>query len=418
MKQALQIGILSLLTWLFASSLAYADATIGAFIHHALESNPSIQAAEANVAAAQARERASKQPIYNPELTAEKENAIDNTEAIGINLAIDWANKRSARKQVGVANALLAQAQLSEIRQQVATEIFSSLAKYQSEQQAVALVRKRSSLLQESVTFTDKRYSTGDAARVDLDLSQLALAEALAQQADVEVNASLALQKLKTLTGLNQINWPELPPTLPSIESTNRDVDHLIMGLPTIQLFNQQYQSSLARIRVAQKERYPDPTIGIQGGRNHGEEESKRLVGLSFSIPLFVRNSYKAEVEAANYDAIEAERKHADIIRQIHAQITSSAERYQLLYRAVKQWEQISAKPLGEGMSLIARLWHAGEMNTTDYLVQLKQRIDSEIAGVELKGHAWEAWGEWLRVSGQVEDWLQLNHYHQENNRP
>ncbi|MFO1259036.1 MAG: TolC family protein [Gammaproteobacteria bacterium] len=418
MRSVLRTGIQSLVTCFFSISLAHATPSLANFILQSLQDNPSIQAAESSVAAAKARERAAKQPLYNPELTLEKENAIDDTEAIGINLAIDWTNKRKARKQVGVANTLLAEAQLNEIRQQVASEILSSLAKYQSEQQALVLVRKRSSLLQESVSFTNKRYSTGDAARVDLDLSQLALAEALAQQADVEVEAILALQKLKALTGLNQINWPELPNTLPSIDSTNKDVDHLMANLPIIQLFNQQYQSSLARIRVAQKERFPDPTIGIQGGRNHGEEESKRLFGLSFSIPLFVRNTYRAEVEAANYDAIEADRKHADIIRQIRAQISSSAERYELLYHAVKQWEQISAKPLGEGMSLIDRLWHAGEMNTTDYLVQLKQRIDSEVAGVELKGQAWEAWGEWLRVSGQVENWLGLNHYHQENNHP
>ena len=59
-------------------------------------------------------------------------------------------------------------------------------------------------------------------------------------------------------------------------------------------------------------------------------------------------------------------------------------------------------------MTLIERLWQTGEINSTDYIVQLKQRIDSQIAGVELKGRAWQAWSEWLRASGQVESWLQL----------
>ena len=401
-----QFAWIFLLTIFSFTPLAYANNQLREFIYSAIESNPAIQAAESNVAAAKARERASGNALYNPELTAEKQNALENTSSIGINQTIDWANKRDARGQVGAANARVAQAQLADLRQQMAAQILGALGKYQAEQQAVSLAKERTSLLQQFVTLTKKRYKSGDVARVDLDLAQLALSEALALQADAQVNANQSLQILRAITGFNQTRWPKLHNALPKPTANCINTEALITKLPGFLVFNQQYQTAQARMKLAERERYPDPTIGVQGGESSGDGEHKRLIGVTFSIPLFVRNPYKAEVDAANFDAIEADEKRADIFRQAKAGMISSAERYQTLYKASQQWQQVAGKPLGDGMTLIERLWQAGEINSTDYIVQLKQRIDSQIAGVELKGRAWQAWSEWLKASGQIDDWL------------
>lgn len=400
---------LLIICWIvfFYSSTPYAS-SLKRFINEVLENNPAILAAQSNVSAAKAREHASGQPLYNPELIAEKQNALENTTSIGINQTIDWADKRGAREQVGFTNVFVAKAQLADLRQQLAAEILGALAKYQTEQRVVVLAKKRTLLLKQFVTLTKNRYKSGDIARVDLDLAQLALSEALAQQAEAEVNANQALQVLRATSGFSKTSWPTLSSALPKIALNSIDVDHIIHKLPSVLVLNQQSRTARARIQLAQRERYPDPTIGIQGGESSSDGQSKRLVGVTLSIPLFVRNSYKAEVDAANFDAIEADGKRADIVRKARAEIRSSAERYQTLYRAVQQWQQVSGKPLSDGMVLIERLWQAGEMSTTDYLVQLKQRVDSEIAGADLNGRAWEGWVAWLRASGKTEYWLQL----------
>lgn len=406
MKRTIQIIVLSLMYYLALP--AYAAPPIGTFIQQVLENNPAIQAAEANITAAQARSRAAGYPIYNPSLSAQQQNALENQSYVEIDQTIDWANKRDAREQIGVANARVAKAQLADLRQQLAIQVLNALAKYQAEQQAATLAKERTALLQKFVELTKKRYKSGDIARVDLDLAQLALSESIAQQADTEVRVNQALQILRATTGFTQIDWPRLSSPLPTLAAHNIDIDNLMSKLPAVLVLNQQYQTARARIKAAERERYPDPTIGIQGGQSSSEGEKKRLVGVTLSIPLFVRNPYRAEVDAANYDAMEADGKRADIVRQARAEIRSSAERYQTLYRATQQWQQAAGKPLGDGMTLIERLWQAGEINSTDYIVQLKQRIDSQIAGVELKGRAWQAWAEWLRASGQVDNWLQL----------
>jgi cobalt-zinc-cadmium efflux system outer membrane protein len=403
-----------LIVQFFAFSLcftlqAYASPALNVFVRQVLANNPAIQAAESNVEAAKSRDFASGQPLYNPELTAQRQNAIDNISSLGINQTIDWANKRGARKQIGAANVLVAQAQLAEVRQQLIAEILSALAKHQAQEKVVFLAKERTSLLQQLVELTKKRYKNGDIGRVDLDLAQLAFAEAVAQQADAEVSANEALQILRASTGFSRMAWPHLSSILPTPSLNSMDVDRLLTQLPAVLILNKQYQAALASIKLTESERYPDPTIGLQGGRDTTQDESKKLIGVSFTIPLFVRNTHRGEVDAANYDAIEAERKRADIIRQAKAGIESSTERYRIYYRAIQEWQQVSGKPLDSGMVLIKRLWQDGEINTTDYLVQIKQRVDSQIAGVELKERAWKAWIASLRASGLVESWLQIS---------
>jgi outer membrane protein, heavy metal efflux system len=403
---------LSLLLWLspalFAAAAPSSSSSLGTFIQQVLENNPAIQAAEANITAARARSRAAGYPIYNPALSVQQQNGLENQSYVEINQTIDWVNKRDAREQIGVANADVAKAQLADLRQQLAVQVLSALAKYQAEQQALALAKERTSLLRKFVALTTKRFKSGDITRIDLDLAQLALSEAITQQADTEVTVNHALQILRATTGFTQMNWPTLSSKLPILATNSINIDRLINKLPTVLVLNQQYQSARARIKLAERERYPDPTIGIQGGQSSSEGERKRVVGVTVSIPLFTRNPYKAEVDAANYDAREADSNRANIIRQARAEIRNSAERYQILYQAMLQWQQVAGEPLNDGMRLIERLWQAGEISSTDYIIQLKQRIDSQIAGVELKGRAWQSWAEWLRASGQVDKWLQL----------
>ena len=72
------------------------------------------------------------------------------------------------------------------------------------------------------------------------------------------------------------------------------------------------------------------------------------------------------------------------------------------LYAAMNRWQHASKHSLDGGIELLNRLWSAGELSTTDYLVQLKQRIDSQIAGQELNGKAWQMWFSVMEASGQL----------------
>ena len=66
------------------------------------------------------------------------------------------------------------------------------------------------------------------------------------------------------------------------------------------------------RVELSVREKKPDPTFGFRIGK----EDSDTLTGLTFSVPLFVRNTFSAEVDVANASLIQAERTAANVRRQ------------------------------------------------------------------------------------------------------
>jgi cobalt-zinc-cadmium efflux system outer membrane protein len=152
------------------------------------------------------------------------------------------------------------------------------------------------------------------------------------------------------------------------------------------------------------REKKPDTTIGFRVGK----EDSDTLTGFTFSVPLFVRNSFSAEVDVANASLIQSEREAINLRRQSRANLIATSRIYQTSRLAWKAWEASGAPRLSQRTDLLDRLWQAGELGTTDYLVQLKQALDTEISAIEQQGRMWQAWADWLSASGQVDRWLNL----------
>ena len=62
-----------------------------------LAQHPAVQAARADLERTEAKALATAQPLYNPEIEVEYEDATDVTKAVGLVQTLDWAGKRRAR---------------------------------------------------------------------------------------------------------------------------------------------------------------------------------------------------------------------------------------------------------------------------------------------------------------------------------
>jgi len=151
-------------------------------------------------------------------------------------------------------------------------------------------------------------------------------------------------------------------------------------------------------------EQRPDPTLGIRVGK----EGSDTLTGITLAVPLFVRNTFNAEVDVANAELIRAEREAAGLHQRAHADLLAAAQVYSNAQRAWRNWESSGAARLSQRAELLDRLWQAGELNTTDYLVQLKQTLETEVSAAQQHGRMWRAWADWLAASGRLAQWLNL----------
>lgn len=369
-----------------------------------LDDNPRALAARSALYAAQARERAADQPLYNPDLDIEYEDAGAVTKTLGLSQSIDWGDKRKARTRVAAFERERIVAELDEIRQALAIELLTALADYHTAAELTILAKQRRSLMQRFLSLTEQRLQAGDLGQVALDLARLADTEANLQLARLRGVQAEAEQELTAIADAGLNGWPSLPDIPSSTRFDTAKIDTVLEQLPTLRVARSQIATARAAVELSRRERRTDPTIGLRGGR----EASDNLIGLTLSIPLFVRNNFSAEVDAANADAIQIEQNAHNLYRISRARLISTARRFELGREAWADWQQTGQTSLESQTQLLERLWQAGELSTADYLVQIKQTLDTRTAAAELHGSLWQAWFEWLAASGKTESWLGL----------
>lgn len=382
-----------------------APADIIAYVNRALNAHPRVLAARSSVTAAEARTRAAGRPLYNPELEAEYEDAESLTRSIGINQTIDLGNKRDARRNVASAEQQAASEALSLVRQQVSAELLAAAGGLNVATDLARIASERKALMERFRETANERRAAGDLNQVEVQLAQLAYAEAALLYAQSQADKVSAEQDLSRLVGIALPPPPALPSEYARVTLSEASIDSILNTLPSVRVAQAQIAASRATLALRQRERRPDPTIGLYAGRE-GDDD---LVGLRFSIPFQVRNRYRAEVEAATADLDAVTLGVDDNYRQLRAELVAAAKRYEISRAAWQEWQAVGAGSLERQIQVLEQLWRAGELSTSAYLVQLEQALDTQMAGVEQRGTVWTDWIAWLAVSGRVDAWMGFN---------
>ena len=402
--QVLALGIALATPGAIAAEGDRASAALLTYVDGVLQTHPRLLAAESNVEAASARTRGASRPVYNPELEAEYEDGESITRAIGISQTIDLGNKREAREQVASFEQQAAREELSLVQQQLSAELLSALGAYQVAEELAGIAGDRKDLMTRFRSLADQRRAAGDLNQVEAQLAELAYAEAALLYARSATDQVDAEQDLLRVTGATGARAPSIPSDYISVQLTEARVDATLNALPSVRVAQARVAASQATMRLRQRERRPDPTIGLYAGRE-GDDD---LLGVRFSIPFPVRNRYRAEVDAASADLNSMTRSTVDQFRQLRAELIAAAKRYELSRNAWNDWLQVGAGSLDRQVQLLELLWRAGELSTSEYLIQLEQALDTQMAAVEQRGTLWADWIAWLTISGEIDDWLNL----------
>jgi cobalt-zinc-cadmium efflux system outer membrane protein len=373
-------------------------------IEELLVSNPGIKIIQAKLNASKAEENAASQALYNPELEMDYENSEINVSTLGIIQTIDWSDKRGGRSKVALVNKQRNKVGLRIAQEKLSGQLLQSLSNYHTAQDKEALVKLRIELLQEFVTLVNKRYQSGDVNQSQLSLAKLAYAEASMQRTRIASELMKSKQLLIALTGHDNAQWPGLTINLPVSNINSTTIDELMTDLPVMKEQALRIAAAMAKVKLRSLEQNADPTIGIRAGR----EDSDTLIGFSLSIPLNVRNTYRARVQVANAQLIQTQYAHENLQRQIKSQLFSSSLRYQLVHETWNQWKKIGQASMINQFSLIHQQWQTSEISATDYYLQLNQTLDTRLSEIELRHELWSAWIGWLKTSSRVLHWLKI----------
>ncbi len=381
---------------------SYPDTVLVEFVVSAVDKNPRVLATQAAINASDALRSAASRPLYNPEIEIEATDAEVETRTLGISQTFDFGNKRAALGAVASADLEVAQAEYLVARQSVTLELLLALSAYQTAIDRDGLADERVTALQEFFELARQRFDAGDLSQTEFNLASLVAAQARLSKAVAASDLADAVQQLDGLiSNINLAQVPSLDFSLPSIAMLENPQSNLML-LPEVQAARLRVDSANAAIDLRQRERRPDPTISLTGG----EEGNQRLVGLSLSIPLPVRNTRSAEVTAASEQHQQAWQLADNVLLQSRARLFSTYERYQLAHSAWNDWKRFGQLSLQNQADQLEQLWQAGELSTSDFLVQMSQVIDSEDNALALRQTLWNAWFEWLAASNQIDQWI------------
>lgn len=369
------------------------------------KASPEVEAARAGLDAARARALAAAQPTYNPSLSLEAENADVDRRTVGIGLALDLSGKRSARARQGDAEVRVSEAGYDLLRRDVAARWLKAWSTAALAQKQSALGRRRLRLMQRFDDLAAQRLKVGDISSPERDLAALALGEAQMQQAILIGNEASARASLMAISGDRSAgDLPPLPDErLPAIDGvTERPVDELL----ELHQAKARQASAEAGVQVARRARIPDPTLNLTGGHVRNGPRNDRVIGIGISIPIPVLNTGRADVAAAQSEADAAASSVRARQFSVRAGLQEARARYAALREAGEAFRRGRAAAFEDRAALLERLWGAGEITTSDYLMQLKQSLDTALSGDELQSQTWQAWFDYLTAAGRLTDWL------------
>ena len=372
---------------------------LSAFVRAAIDANPQVNEALTAAGANIALERAAGWPLYNPELEFEAENADSKTRAIGVSQALDWGGKRHARLKVAEAERRSMQAAYASIRRQTSVNLLSALANYQTDSDRYTLASVRATAMQDFAAISKRRFDAGDISQIDLDLAVLAYTQARMQKATSAASVAGTKQAVVSLVfSAPEESWPRIGEDLPPAEVSSDDATDFLMDLPSVREAQSQAEAASAQASLRELEGRSDPILTLRGGR----EDDETLIGLSVTIPLSIPNSFRHEETETSAERRQAQQVLSDVSRRAYTRFLGAQERYRISLGAWQDWRDTGDVSLQSQGALLRRLWEAGELSTTDYLVQIRQTLDTEESALDLRRSIWRAWFEWMTASGQI----------------
>jgi len=367
-------------------------------------SHPRIEAADAHARAARERASSAARPVYNPSLQLDGENADVDRRTAGASLTLDVTGKRKARAAESDADVRAREADVALARRDIALDWLKAWTSAVLAHEQTALGRRRLELMRRFDELASQRLKVGDISSPERDLAGLALGEAQVQQSSLDAAEAEALGALSALGSASTATLPRLPDGLPPEAATV--VPAAVADRPELVQAQAEQDRADAAITVADRQRRPDPTISLTGGRVRSGTRTDRVVGVSVSIPLPVLNSGVYDVGAARADADAAHADRRALTLRSDARLRQAATTYAALRSAGTLFREGRAAAFDERTALLDRLWQAGEIDTSAYLVQLKQSTDTALSGLVLESQTWQAWFDYLAAAGRLTEWV------------
>lgn len=285
--------------------------------------------------------------------------------AVGLERAWRLPGKAALDEQLGAQGVAVAEATSAGLRQEMARLLLASWFQWLRSKAQWQQVGEEQALLEKEAGSVRRRHELGDAAQLETLQSEAALAQAEARRMAAETEELAARENLQQLfpgLPLPEVFTPAEPQPLEGTLETWLDAQLTHnQALKAARLEAQ--RSSLQATRV-DRERLPDPSVGVRVARERDGEE--RLLGLTLTIPLSGA-ARQADADKSLAESSIASQREAQALRQATSEARTTYQRAQSA-RATWQRSQAAARQMEEAARLQARAYQLGEGSLSELL--------------------------------------------------
>lgn len=306
--------------------------------------SPRIRAAAALARAARSRVAGSTRPpdptlqlgLMNymlPELRADQALGMRQLQVMQM---LPLPGKLRAAGDAARSRTRAAESRVSEVRLSArAAAAMAFVERWSAEQQAkIALETRR--LLEDAAAVASSMYRVGDGRQVDVLRAQVEIARMDEEVIRMRTMGASALARLAAAVDLpldSVAGVPSLPSFPDSLSPADSLVAMSIASRPMLAAGVADVEAASADLRLAKRERWPDPQVGFQYGERSGAMGTDRMGSLMVgaTIPLWARSRQLAmrseatamrEMAEADLGAMRAETRGR--VAELHAAIASS----------------------------------------------------------------------------------------------
>lgn len=369
-----------------------------AWLNGQINKHPDIVSANESMKAIFSRAEGSKLPLYNPELaTGYEREGSDNNFTVGINQTIDLWDKQEVKSSQSNYRLTAASKRFTYTVAEKTAQALQALINWQSAKSKAKLALEQERQLEILLNIVTKRQQAGDLGQVDAELTFLNLSQLLNETAQIHVQLQQAKAQVKELL-------PDWSPDVGVYPKQGLGVSNFqvspqwISQHPLVIEAKALWDIQKSEAKYALLETKADPTIGISAGKNNQEN----VVGVTFSMPLNIRNDYSANAKAENQQANSSEANFRSVLRkqkfviQANTDVVVSNKSYLL------RWQKLMDGRAEHSAQLLRKQWQIGDLNTSDYLLALQQRAEGLYAGIELQTQFKLSEVRWLLSVGQI----------------
>jgi outer membrane protein TolC len=261
----------------------------------------------------------------------------------GVEQKLPVFGKLKAARELAQAEALTQRRDAALRTHQLRRDLHRQLLKTALNERVVELSQADVAALETVVATTEEKYRNGLASQVEVLQTQNERARRFNFWRTEENLLRADRASLNRLVNRPpQSPWPKLllPPPIPALPSAEDMLHHATQTAPQLDTMRATVRQAESAVRLAQRQRYPDVSLGLEGRQYADTGEFREgTVLLGFSIPWGNRSRYSAEIkreqrklEAAQLDVAEMQLAMRDEITRLTIQI-ENAQREATLYR-------------------------------------------------------------------------------------